>query len=1331
MHNVVPRLISDEIHRCGHVSGGSLEAPALHLDIASFTSITEDLMRKGKRGAEELSILINRIYEPLIAAIYARGGFITTFAGDAVTAVFPGDSGRAAMASAEQIMEDFSRRQGLYGRYSGGREMKVRIGLADGETEWRVYGGERKAFCFYGPAIEECAQVTKGREAGRIFTAKSFFRQEGASGGSSRPVGRVRPTIARRFYPEAVLRARPGGEFRSVTAMFLGLRRGEMADADSAVTLILEKTAEYGGYFNGMFFDDKGPHVLVVFGAPVSYENNADRALSLAWELRDAFGKGLRTGITTGTAFAGVVGSSRRCTYTVLGDCVNSAARIMENAGWGSVCLPESLRDGFSRRLVSGEPSELSLKGKRLPLSIVEVEDVTDMPEGMGFRGALVGRSRETAELEGCLEPLAEGRFAGVTYVCGEAGVGKSRLLSDVVAGLPRCQSFAMQTDGILKKSLNPFTHLLKEYFGQSDGSSKEDGEAAFGERWDRLMAVLSGLPDRQAAEPVMRELQRTRSLLAAMLGYHSEASLHRQLDARGRFDNTLLALKAFFKAQSLIAPTIFLLEDLQWLDEDSMTALGVITRNVESFPFAIAASSRFGDDGSRPELELDDTVAVNRMTLKPLEGREVLDLAEARLSRQLSEELASFIMDRTQGNPFYIEQFCMYLDENSLLRERSGRLHLCGDQPDIPEGIGSVIVARIDRLSARLKELVQTAAVLGREFNVRVLSEMLRGGRAEVHPLLDEGEREAIWSALSEILYIFSHTMLREVAYDMQLRRQLRELHGLAARSMEELYGDDSGRYAEIAYHYERALIGGKAAEFLRRAADFALSEYRNQEAVGLLGRLASHRDTQEGRLETELEMVSPLVIMGKWSDAEEIIERTRNAALDSSLDGICADCNRHHAALEHRRGNNEEAFRHLEAAWEHYAGVGDERGMAQSRSIRASLNMVRGSFEQAREDLEACIAAAEAGGDLVSLARNITDLATVYIYQYKLDEAERSLRRAREICAETDNMRVDANAVNNLGVVEYYRRNYGRCREYMDEYLSIAESVGDRESMTYVLGNMGVLQHQKGDSKEAMASFRRQLAMAQELGVTYCIAFARLQIGIVHWDRGAFSTAIDWMKQSLEAARAAGDSRSSAQATRDIGKVYFEMGDLVKAREYLESAEALSAGVDKDVHSNTLLFLARLAAKEGRRDEAAEHVESLIAQRREIGEDRVLMEYLIDSGGIMLSGGCEERAGKMLEEAREIAGRVDAGDLTDSLELQESLFQALSDGPGAERRLLELLEEHSQGDEFSARIHFHLYRITGEERYRQSAIGLYTELYGNVPKNDYSEKLVVLRKG
>ncbi|OPL19584.1 MAG: hypothetical protein AVO35_09715 [Candidatus Aegiribacteria sp. MLS_C] len=1330
MLNLIPRFISDSLSGDGKTPEGSLSAAVMYVDIAGFTGITEEMMRKGRHGAEELSELINRIYGPLTRTIHDGGGFISTFAGDGVTAVFPGDSWPAAMDAAETIQDSFRRRSGYYGKYSSGMAVNARIGLSYGTVSWKVFGDGPRTYLFYGEPVKGSSDATRGRMAGEISLSSSMAEKLNDSGGAvgdsprkgrGRP-GRVRPAIAGQFYPEQLLKADFGGEFRNVASMFTGIRWDGNEEIDPVVESVLSRTRDYGGYFNGMFFDEKGPHALVVFGAPVSWENNAERALDLARALRDRHPGSLKTGITQGRVYAGFVGSGRRCSYTVLGDSVNLAARLMENAEWGSVLVPEGMAKAARGEESADEPFEIQVKGRSRPVRVCDAGSFGGGSRRTVFEGSMVGRERETAALRELLEPMRRGRFAGVIYVYGEAGIGKSRLVSDLASGMHGASTYVMQTDEVLRRGLNPFAYLLKDFFGQAESADR----FIFGARWDRLMESLAAHPDHERSSSLAAELKRTRSFLAALTENCEEGSLYFQLDARGRFDNTVLGLKAFFKALSLVRPSIFVLEDLQWLDGESGAVLKTLTQNVEDYPFAIIAPSRPEDDGTKPSLALDESVPVSEIMLRALEGEPEMDLVRLRLEREPSAGLLRFIMDRTEGNPFYIEQFCLYLREQDLLEESDGRLHLAERDPDIPQSVNAVIVARLDRLSMRLRQLVQTASVLGREFDVKVLSTMLRSDAAGLQRLLREGSGEAIWSALSEIIYIFRHALLRDVAYDMQLRRQLQELHAMAAGAMEELFPGVSSRYADIAYHYEKAGIRDRTLEYLLKAARFAEREYRNEEAVDLLKRLAALQDDTEARIRTELDMVQILVMLGRWEEAEEIILRDLALAVEKGLRGSQAECLKSRAALKHRRGANQEAIGYLEEAERIFEELDDALSLARMRNVSGNINTVLGNFDAAQEDLEESVRNAETTENRELMALNISDLGNVYLYRYQLEKAEECFVRARALCEEIGDRRTDANIVNNLAVIEYYRRNYGRCRELLDHYLEISAEVGDRESMTYVLGNIGVLRQEIGELDEALSYYNRQLALAEELGSDYNRAFAFRQIGHLHWIRGDYPGALESMEKGLAIAERTGESRGIALTTKEIGKIHFEMGDFEKAAEYIERSMEKSRNTDREVYCDGLFFMARLAMRRGMHEAAVTRVEELIGIRRDIGEAYPLADSLIDCGEIMHTIGRKERARELVREARGIVDSLeDPEKLAHYLKLGEMVLAGTEDPDAAGKGLLELLEEQDIGEEFAARVYLHLWRMTGGDGYRDRASELYRRFYDQVRNSEYREIL------
>ncbi|MCP4230288.1 MAG: hypothetical protein GY771_09095, partial [bacterium] len=214
---------------------------------------------------------------------------------------------------------------------------------------------------------------------------------------------------------------------------------------------------------------------------------------------------------------------------------------------------------------------------------------------------------------------------------------------------------------------------------------------------------------------------------------------------------------------------------DIQWLDEASYEFFLALSRNIADFPIIIIASARYLDDGSKPILRLSNETPINRIELGDIPETSYELLIENRLGAKTSGELISYIIERTEGNPFYIEQFCEYLYENRFIEEKDGEYELVKVDSDIPAGIKSILIARLDRLSRNLKELVHTASVLGREFDIEILSRMLKG--EPVRPVLREGVSEEIWTALSEIRYIFKHALLRDAAYEMQLEKRLRRL--------------------------------------------------------------------------------------------------------------------------------------------------------------------------------------------------------------------------------------------------------------------------------------------------------------------------------------------------------------------------------------------------------------------------------------------------------------------------------------------------------------------------------------------------------------------------
>ncbi len=860
MHRLVPAFITENLRQ--HNLQGSFAGSALFVDISGFTVLTESLMTYGQHGAEVLANVMRTVFSPLVHSVFEQGGFVTNFAGDAFTAVFPVQGGNRnlaslkALAAAWQIQIHMAHNARQNTRY-GSFEFSAKVGVAAGETEWGTIlaeDGGQAAYYFKGSAIDGCVGAQDAASSGDVIIDSAVFKAAEMRVivqrvGGYRRVTRLTATLPEPqtvnlsppdidkmalFSPRLLFEQEISGEFRQILSLFISLQgtpaHGEL-NAFMQQLFLLQK--RYGGVLNRIDFGDKGCHLLLFWGAPTSYENDVTRVLDFILELRRQSNIPLRAGLTYRIAHAGCAGSSLAEEYTCYGRGVNLAARHMVAAGWEEIWL-----DGETAKRAQTEFQIRSLGNKKFK-GIAEPQPVYQLDERLEKNispfgsNPIVGRQREIKQLRAAIKPLFQGRFAGVINVYGEAGIGKSHLVHtflDESAGPEGTAVFICQTDEILRQSLNPFRYFLRRYFDQSASRQEISNKRRFSQI---LAGLLESIPD----EDLKAELERTQSFLGSLLGLHWAGSLYEQLEPELRFENTLDSLKTLFKAESLCRPAIILLEDAHWLDDDSKKFLERLTRNVADYPLALLVTSRT----ELAESLFDSEAPQHTLNLKALDTENVAELAAAELGRKPSDALVKLLNERTDGNPFYVEQMLLYLRENELLDtvdEQVGAT-LPGDVY-VPTDVRALLTARLDRLPLEVKDVVQKAAVLGREFEIPILANMVDHD-PQLAAVLEAGDNDEIWVALSDKRYLFNHALLRDAAYDMQLQSRLRGLHQLAANAFEQQMRQEPAlepRYAAIAYHFDRAEDADQARSYYGEAGDQAKDDYHNEEAIAYFSR-------------------------------------------------------------------------------------------------------------------------------------------------------------------------------------------------------------------------------------------------------------------------------------------------------------------------------------------------------------------------------------------------------------------------------------------------------------------------------------------------------------
>ncbi|HHS96166.1 MAG TPA: adenylate/guanylate cyclase domain-containing protein, partial [Phaeodactylibacter sp.] len=646
-------------------------------------------------------------------------------------------------------------------------------------------------------------------------------------------------------------------------------------------------------YFKEVDFGDKGGLMPFFFGAPTSYENNVRRALEFVlnvYEQTTALqdkGLVLRAGISSGIAYAGIIGGASRSQYAILGNPVNLAARLTMKACWGQIRVDENVQKNPSFHFEFVE--SIHYKGIEEPVAtFLLLDKKTD--SHVVFSGAMVGRDEELGALLSFVEDSFLKGKAHITYIFGEAGVGKSRLAFELKNALEKNKDFywfACPADQILHKPFSPFLSLLKDFFEQHADNKPEQNRQNFERIFQSLLQQLTALPGEQYLS-TKKELLRTKSILAAQLGIYYQGSLWSSLDAQGRYQNTLIAYKNYIEATALLKPLVLEIGDAHWYDTDSIGLLNALGKQLQDFPITFLVTSRYLDDGSKPMLFHNDILAsvlTQAFDLNMLSAQAVRYFAEDKLGGATSESFHSFLMKISNGNPFYLEQILTYLQECQSIHKQNGQWNADTATLSLPNSMNAVLVARIDRLSKLVKETVKAAAVIGREFELPVLSEVMMQSEPNyqkkhnadtlLKQQVQKAEEGQIWSAISELRYIFKHALLRETIYDMQLHSRLRKLHLLIGSAIEKLYAQRlEEKYVDLAFHFEKAQVIDKTVYYLEKAADFARDNFQNQQAVAFYQKLEKifKKQKQDKDIVRVLLKKGPVLEMiGEWEVAEE----------------------------------------------------------------------------------------------------------------------------------------------------------------------------------------------------------------------------------------------------------------------------------------------------------------------------------------------------------------------------------------------------------------------------------------------------------------------------
>jgi class 3 adenylate cyclase/tetratricopeptide (TPR) repeat protein len=623
------------------------------------------------------------------------------------------------------------------------------------------------------------------------------------------------------------------GERKQVSVLFADVRGSmelaEQVDAEewhSILDRFFSILADGVHRFEGTINQYTGDGIMALFGAPIAHEDHAHRACYAALQLAESLAayarevkrdRGLnfsvRMGINSGDVVVGKIGDDLRMDYTAQGQTVGLAARMQDLASPDTTYVTGSTRSLVDGYFDLADLGAFQVKGVRDPVPVYQLNGVGSLRTRLDVSRArgltrFVGRADDLQTLESAVEGCLQGG-GGVIGLVAEAGVGKSRLCYEF---LERCRARGLRTlegQAVAHGKNIPFLPILqvfRAYFGITD---QDDDRAAREKIAGRLLLLDDSFKD---ALPLLFEF----------MGVPDPERPAPRQDPRARQRGLFGVMRKLLNSARSEAPIVTLIEDLHWLDAGSESWLAEMVDAIGGTPGLLVVNYR-------PEYHADwmQKSYYRQMPLAPLGPEAIRELLEDLLGRDESVAgLAERIHERTAGNPFFTEEVIQSLIEAGNLQGARGRYRLVTPVAElsIPGTVQSILAARIDRLIERAKQVLHTAAVIGKEFAEPILEEVAELPRAELAQALETlkgGEFIYEQSLYPVAEYAFKHPLTQEVALHSQLKERRRRVHGHVAKAIEASSADRlDGQAALLAHHWQEAGEALKAAHWHRRAA-------------------------------------------------------------------------------------------------------------------------------------------------------------------------------------------------------------------------------------------------------------------------------------------------------------------------------------------------------------------------------------------------------------------------------------------------------------------------------------------------------------------------------
>lgn len=886
------------------------------------------------------------------------------------------------------------------------------------------------------------------------------------------------------------------GELREVAVLFADIRGfssiSNLFDAETIhkkMDEIMKIFTRCIVFYGGVVDKYMGDGIMALFGARKATEQDTERAIHAAIKMQqqlqlynsllsrqpgfETLELGLRIGINTGLVSVGAIGEKRGDEYTVYGPEVNLGSRMESNAPVNRIMMPLGTKKLVDRIFDFDHNGPVTVKGFSEPVDTWLVkgpkQDSSLHRRNQEIR--YIGRETELAFLKSVFNDSMtesfgkrEGKIACVS-IMGEAGLGKTRLVYEFErAHDEQIRALHGACSAVIPSPLNLFISMFESLFRIQINEALEIKKRKFEEAMNRLCAKAN--PEQLA---VLSDVQ---PLIAFLLEIKYPDERLRQSGAdllshlSGAIERFLIAVINLYSDQDHLI--VIILDDLHWIDDASSNVLENLLNTI-SRDFSL--SRLFFIMMHRPDYIVPSflNLLMNHLELKlkPLSSEDIsLLIHEFTKGLDISEDTMQKVVELSEGNPFFLEEWCNYIDD--LPKDN------LKDFP-VPVSLHSMILTRLDKLGPQLRLLLHKASVIGQDFFVdilKIVEKRLRESDAIDDTLIRLEQQSLILKMVDYELkgYSFKHITTREVAYQTLLWENRKMLHQITGEAIEELFTDRLDEFLfTLSEHFTKAELPAKAIPYLRKAAEFASKVYNNRQALELYNKLLDliGNSDPEQRMEIRFKVAEIQWMTGNWKDAipavEDILDRTANQEL-------IFEAHRFLGIAAFYKGDIDRAHEQFTACLALATGQDNQRLICVATSNMGNWYFQTKDYARAKELQIQSLELARAINDTQRQAKTLSNIGLISIVEKDLAYAEKCFEESLEIAVTNRFMKEESIALGNLGYAKIVQQDLDDAIPFLERKLSLAQTMNDKLELLKALGNLGNIYNAKGDKDKAL---------------------------------------------------------------------------------------------------------------------------------------------------------------------------------------------------------------------------------------------------------------------